>query len=547
MRLVRGRMRLMGIGVARVTLAVLLLFAASTHPVRAADPDSDIPGTPLSGSVVSSSVGGAVTDRVWELNLEAGRVLIIRLEGSPGSELGLYLFDEYARTVVSDFPLKSSALPGGEQYLSASLSAGRYYINVNGRNTDRLYNFTMYVTTLEDQTPPSLAPVVAGGSTRVSSTRVEIDARAVDQLSGVSGVRARVLDVGTAEWGPWVVGSQRLVVLLPSLEGTYQVEVQARNGLGLVSQPARISLVLDLTRPRAVPIGEVLRGVVTKPFASLAFLLSEPIDTSTIRDGVYVTDSSGRKVEGVASFNTGDSLLSFRASAPLLLGRTYIVDLVGVRDRAGNPLEQPTAHSFTYLRDTSLLMLSPLEISARYGREIQLDLQGSLIPEAAVLYLEWRPVGGSTGEWVTLQELRASKDGEVSATVTATQSGELRVRYPGDALNDLSVSKTVKLQVAAQGSLTLSGAPSQPKVGTELQFIAQGRPTSLTWSLRIRKCNAQFSACKLLEVRPVAFDAQGRIAMPWYSSKGYWDFRLVAAGSADVDGFRSSRVRVRVQ
>lgn len=537
----------MGNLVSCVTLAMLLLFWVPAQPVRAADQSTDIPGVPLVGSVVSSSVGGAVTDRVWELNLEAGRVLIIRLEGSTGSELGLYLFHGDARTVVSDVPLKSSALPGGRQYLSASLSPGRYFINVNGRNTDRLYNFTMYVTTLEDQTPPSLAPVVVGGSNRVSSTRVEIDAQAVDQLSGVNGVRARVLVGGAAEWGSWVESTQKISVNLPSAEGTYQVELQARNGLGLVSQPARIALVLDLTRPRAAPIGELQRGVVTKTFANLAILLSEPIDAATIRDGVYVTDSAGRKVEGVASFNTDDSLLTFRASTPLILGRTYIVDLVGVRDRAGNPLAQPTAHSFTYLRATSLRMLSPLEISVRYGREIQLDLQGSLIPEAAILYLERRAVGNPAGEWVTMQELRASKDGQVSATVTAIQSGELRVRFPGDTLSAPSVSRVVKLQVAARGSLALIGAPSQPKAGTTLQFVAQGRPMTLVWSLRIRRCNSQYSACQLIQVRPVELDAQGRTTIPWESSRGYWDFRLVATGSGDVDGFKSSRIRIRVQ
>lgn len=537
----------MRICVAWVTFAFMLLFSVPTNSVQAADASSDIPGTPLSGSVVRSSAGGPVTDRVWELKLEAGRVLLLRLEGSPGSELGLYLFDGFARTVVFDLPLKSSAFPGGRQYLSASLSPGTYYINVNGRNTDALYNFTMYVTTLEDQTPPSLAPVVVGGSNRISNTTVDLDARATDQLSGVEAVRARVLSDSVSEWGPWVGDSQKVSVVLPNVEGTHQVELQAKNGLGLISQAVKVSIVLDLTSPRAVPIGGTLRGVVTKPFANLAFLLSEPVDASTIREGIYVTDSAGRKVEGVASFGAEDSLLTFRSVAPLILGQTYIVDLVGVRDRAGNSVQQPTAHSFTYLRKTSLRLLTPRELTVRYGREIAFEIQGSLIPESAPLLLEWRPFGGSEDDWELLSETRSTKSGFVSTTFAATRFGELRMRYPGDALSDQAVSETVKLQVAARGSLVLSGPPNRPKAGTILQFVAEGKPTNLLWSLRIRRCRNNFATCTRFDTQPVVLDAQGRATITWEARRGSWDFRLIATGNTQVAGFNSARVRVTVQ
>ena len=210
-------------------LLTLSLSGLATAPARAAESGAEIPGIAWPGGPVTATVGGPVFDRVWRLELPQGRVALIRLDGASGSELGLYLFDETATSIATATPMKQSAKPGGDQRVTAVLPAGTYYLNVNGRNTDRAYRFTLNVTLIEDPTPAYVFIEVADGATRISSPETTAYIGASDSLSGIDAVRLRV-DGG--EWSEWRAPTTTHAVTFASTEGRHTVEAQAISARG---------------------------------------------------------------------------------------------------------------------------------------------------------------------------------------------------------------------------------------------------------------------------------------------------------------------------
>ena len=132
--------------IAALVLSLLTTTGMHAPVVAAADNPGEIPGVLWVGPMQRSNVGGAVYDRVWRLELPIGRIAVIEVEGDRGAELGLYLFDETAITLLSADPLKTSARQGGSQSIVATLPAGTYYIDVNGRNPDAAYGFSISVS-----------------------------------------------------------------------------------------------------------------------------------------------------------------------------------------------------------------------------------------------------------------------------------------------------------------------------------------------------------------------------------------------------------------
>jgi hypothetical protein len=177
-----------------------LLLGSAPQPVRAEDNAAEIPGVPWVGRSVTGLIGAETIDKVWRLELPEGRVGIFRVTGEVGAELGLYLFDSSATSVLTATPLKQSAKAGAEQRFTVLLPAGTYYINVNGRNTDRQYAYSLLISLIEDPTPPFLSFVTANGNERVSSTEVRMKVFASDGLSGVEALRWRVDGGALSEW-----------------------------------------------------------------------------------------------------------------------------------------------------------------------------------------------------------------------------------------------------------------------------------------------------------------------------------------------------------
>jgi hypothetical protein len=165
-----------------------LMLGSAPQRARAEDNAAEIPGVPWVGRAVTGLIGAETVDKVWRLELPEGRVGIFRVTGEAGAELGLYLFDSSATSVLTATPLKTSAKAGSSQRFVSLLPAGTYYVNVNGRNVDRKYAFSLSISLIEDPTPPFISIVTASGKTRVSSTEVRMKVFASDGLSGVDAL-----------------------------------------------------------------------------------------------------------------------------------------------------------------------------------------------------------------------------------------------------------------------------------------------------------------------------------------------------------------------
>ena len=106
--------------VAFVLGIVVALGAAAATPrlVAAADDAANqIPGVPFVDAGVSGSVGGDIYDLVWRYVVPTGttRIVLFRLDGDEGAELGLYLFRGSATNIYTNTPFERSAFPGGDQ------------------------------------------------------------------------------------------------------------------------------------------------------------------------------------------------------------------------------------------------------------------------------------------------------------------------------------------------------------------------------------------------------------------------------------------------
>ncbi|MFM2104411.1 MAG: hypothetical protein RL006_578 [Chloroflexota bacterium] len=264
------------IGIA-LALACALFAAVGANPitVRAAEDNAaEIPGTLWSGGRASGSVGGSSYDRVWRLVLTEARVALVQLRGEAGAELGLYLFDGSATSVVSGTPIKQSAQPGGSQGFAAPLAAGTYYLDVNGRNEERAYAFTLTVALILDPTPPFLSLDIADGAGRVSSSTVSVAVNAIESLSGLEEMRMRV-DAG--EWGAWQPFARTAQATFAETEGEHRVEMQVTNGAGLVSATASDTVILDLTAPVGTLITPNLSSLISVSRPTIRYQFTEPL------------------------------------------------------------------------------------------------------------------------------------------------------------------------------------------------------------------------------------------------------------------------------
>ena len=425
----------------RAIIASALLVAVFPNGARADDVATSIPGTTWVGPSATSTVGGTVIDRVWQFEIETGRVAIIRVVGESGAQLGLYLFDGSARSLVDDDPIRSSSKEGGTQAVAASLTPGTYYVNVNGRNKDRSYRFTLSIGLYADPTPPTLSPSLVGGGTRVSGEQMEIRTMAADTLSGVAAVRFRLQG---AEWSEWSDHVESFIAPIGSIpEGDLLVEVEAQNGVGLVSGVAPLRLFVDRSAPNATPIGAIVRGVTTSNRPSIGYTFDEPMRSITVADAIVVSDFSGRRIYGEVTYDPVDRVALFTPSVALELGRTYAVDMVGAEDLAGNPARSPGGWSFTYLARTKISATASAS-SVTYGGSVVLRGSTTGIPNGEQVVIERRIPGGE--EW-SVATTALVRNGAIYASITPDSASEVRVRFAGSGTLAPAASSTLKVLV----------------------------------------------------------------------------------------------------
>ena len=423
---------------AQMFVALLVAVGASlpfTVGARGVD-DSDIPGTPLPAASVSSSVGGPTVDRVYAVEVKQGSVFIATLTGTPGSELGLYLFNPSATSVQTSVPIASSAKPGGTQGISVTLRvAGTYYLNVNGRNLDRAYGFTLNTVVRQDTTAPQITLADPVNPSRSESVCVRV--AATDGLSGVTEAALALPGdaVADAVWRRYG-GSGRFCASLSLAEGQREVVLRVRNGAGLITSTGRLSVRIDDTAPQLVSSAPT-SGLLTSPRAPVTWTFNEPVRlVDPTATSVYAFDQSNQSITGSVSLSNSGLRLTWTPSGPIPVGSVVLVSVAPVRDLAGNVQEYVPTLVMERKRPTALA----LSVISRSATSVQLRLGISANLSGGVLLLERR----EEGVWVQLRELTPSS--AVSRIRVNTEGAErIRVRWEGDDTRAPGVSNVIRV------------------------------------------------------------------------------------------------------
>jgi hypothetical protein len=521
-------------------LSALLCWMPTTR-VQAAEVSTDLPGTPWVGPTVSTTVGGNIYDRVWELNLTEGKVVIIQTAGGAGAELGLYLFDSEVSSIYQDVPLKSSALPGSRQTIIASLASGTYYINVNGRNEDRPYPFSVTVSLYSDPTPPELFPQVVGGTTRVSGEFVTILSGAADGLSGVSGLRFRL---STEEWSEWSNSIGQATIRLPQDEGEYDIDFQAKNGLGLVSQIKSVSIIIDRTPPLGVLVGPISNGVVNTPLPTFTYNFNEKMNRQSLLGSIVINNFRGETLNGKTMISLDNTKASFTPTEALVVGQQYAINVIGATDIAGNIVSSTSAVLFAHREKTNIRVSSRI-FEAAYGQVLDLRGVTNGIPNNAPLQIELR--SSDSDEWDQVGTA-VVRNGTLTGQFNPTKSGDYQVNYSGDLTR--AASSSGRFSVSLLPALQLEGAG--PKIRTRAvgsQLILTGGVTPAWAKVRLQRfrCNYEFSSCRRVGSEPVVVLPDGTFSFEWESTQGNWRFRLNVPVSEELAGWRTKFYSVRVR
>ena len=426
--------RLLAVGLSSLLLTTVFLAAPRA---ASATSDSEIPGIPLPSGRVTSNVGGATVDRVYSVEVLSGSVVIATLTGTPGAELGLYLFGSSATSVLTDPAIASSAKPGGSQGISVTLrTAGTYYFNVNGRNTDRAYGFTLTTVIRRDTTPPIITLASPVSPSRSSTVCVRVTAS--DGLSSATEV-ALTLPGGSLTEDSWQQyrGSGRYCAAFVLSEGAHQVILHVRNGAGLITSTKQLSLVIDDSAPTLRSTSPTSEGLLLAPRGSIRWNFSEAVRLSgSAASAVYAFDQSGRAIAGSARLTPSGTSVIWTPAVAIPAGAVLLATLGQVTDIAGNIQDAVPTVVLNRKRATTL----NLQLVRRTASALQVRLTASGGVVGGTLYVDRR----ESGAWVQLREFVV---GASTSTLKILIGGadRVRVRYEGSDTLAPSVSNVIRV------------------------------------------------------------------------------------------------------
>ena len=419
----------------RALLAATLLTFSFTpaQPVLAA---AEIPGTPLTRATVQSQVGGPIVDEVYELAVPPGSVIVITVRGEVGAELGIYLFDAGATSVLTDTPIAVSAKPGGRQAISYSSAAGgTLYLDVNGRNLDRSYEYILTVSSNRDTSPPELLQYSLPTSARSSSVCATVKGR--DGISGVREVGIRdVSKLGSVVWMPYT-GVGPYCVVVDEGDGLRRIEAKVKNGVGLISSATSQLVTIDDTAPRVKRSSPAQGGIMYEPRGSVTWTFNEVVRmTATGAQSVYAVDQRGTPLQGVAQIAGNGTKILWTPSVKIPLGSVLLIALTEVTDKAGNPA--PLLETL----EISRKQRAAVEIIGTTSRSraviVNIATSANLVNKDLVIELYSE---GVWGVWSVLTVQSRS----VSLRVPKSAGSAMRVRWTGDDRIAPVVSRKVLL------------------------------------------------------------------------------------------------------
>lgn len=447
-------------------LLVVLALANVLTPgdARGADDPSNIPGVPLPGPVATGVLGGPVYDVVYRLSVPPGNVIVASLTGSPGTDFDLYLFDATATTVYGTAGLVASSLgPTSTEAISyPSAAGGTYYLDLNGA-TDVFGSYTLVVQIVPDRTPPQVSIQLDDGRPATNDPQVTVSLHAWDDLSGVS---AMTFSNDGVSWGPWVPFTPTASWTIPAGDGPHTVWAKVMNGVGLESEPAQATIVLDTVPPGVVAITPAPGSWVAGLQPVLAVSFDEPLDpASWLQMGLLVQAADGTLIPGRYAYLADSRTGTFVPSQPLVAGETYVVGLGPVRDLAGNRVAPVGSWTIRPLIPTTVtLTASPRVLVAGEASRLALALAGG--PTNGPLALTAEPAGGEA----VAQQVNLT-DGRASLVVRPAVNTTYQAAYPG---TDRLAPSSATVRVLVRRAVTLEGV-----LAGGLQVGRRGSPVDL--------------------------------------------------------------------
>jgi hypothetical protein len=396
-----------------------IIIAAET-PLDAAE---EIPGTPIDPRYpINDTVGGNVVDRVYELKVTGPSLVLVGLNGETGSELGLYAFGSASTSVLTDNPLATSAKPGGQQFISLRFTqADVLYININGRNRDRAYSYSLSIRITRDTTPPRLEVTDFPSRTRSSSVCIKV--RAIDSLSGIGDIAIWEQSNSIPLWQPFRLGLPVCQSISAGNRRT-NISVRVRNLIGIESRTVSFPITID-DKPPVITSISPKSGFLLQALSSVRLDFDSRLKKSTITsDSVKVVDQFGSPVDGLINVSRDRKSIVWNNSDPTRAGTQLMMFIHKLEDRAGNLMAEIAPITFSRKRRTTLAVATR-ESQAGYERTIN----GSMNLRDQNVLVEYR----STREWLSLGRIKVGS--KIPQRWLQDLQGEaVRIRFEGTEL-----------------------------------------------------------------------------------------------------------------
>ena len=407
-------------------ISLTLAVAAFAGPPAVRGAGGDIPGVPLAGRSVAGAVGGAVVDEVYSVSLPANVLVTATLSGESGAELGLYLFAPGAVSILSAAPLTQSAKPGGAQSISwVTDVAGVYYLNVNGRNLNRRYSYTLTSLTRQDTTPPVIDR--ADGAPISRSERVCIYVRASDSISGVSLIRiAATPDFAGSEWESYQ-GADWYCAELAIGEGSREAFIQVQNGVYAMSAVRSVPVTIDDSPPVLLTTVPASEGDLLEPRGEIAWRFNEPVRLlGAGSESIFVVNQMGTRLAGSLRLSPNQRRVIWSPTQSVPAGTTLLLNLRSVRDAAGN--ETASLNSLVVQRRRGVALR--LSLLRRGSNALRFEYQVSAALAGREMEIELR----SAGQWYSVKtiELVSAFDQLRLTRAELGDADRIRLRWLGD-------------------------------------------------------------------------------------------------------------------
>lgn len=531
------------VALALLSLAISVPGAfARAHVARAATPpESDIPGIPLPGGVVSGQLGGPIYDVVYRVDVPAGYVLVAGLSGTSGTDFDIYLFDSSATTVLGTTGLltKSIGAASSEAVSWPTRIGGTFYLDLNGAS-DVLGTYALSVQVVPDPTPPSAVLLIVGGLTRVSTPQVTIQVVGFDDLSGVTEMS---LSYDGLNYLPPVPLVAQFDWTFSAGDGPKTIWARVINGVGLYSVAVSASVVLDTSGPTATAVTPPDGATVTTARPMISVQFSEPIAESTWRSlGLVVQSAIGGIVPGTYVYYPSIRTGTFAPSADLIPGYVYFLTVGDVRDVAGNRVTAPS-WTLRYLRPASLTLAAVPAVLV-YGTSSSLAGSAS-IPAGESLQLESRE--GGAAAYVPVGPILPS-GGRYTVTLTPAMNTYYRVSYAG---SPTTVAASAEVRVLVRRGVSLLGTGTSitrtATAGRPVTITAQVTPSGVaTVSFRLYRYDTSRGRYVYAGSFGRSTGADGRASLTWTPSAGRWYWRVAVPSTAEFANNLSPTYRYSV-